>query len=277
MMTMRLRALTRLAVVAIIGIMVGVIHTVALAAPESTGDSSKTAPQPPVASESSPAPAAQSAEETTTVIRFISPDLPEFNRIVLQLAAQYPTDGTHKYWWPRAGESQYDGGTQDLFLNGVKVMTGEPEHRTYCCGLTLEVFLRASQEYIKRHGADAMPFLTPENWGEFKRLWFVENLNGPGPSAALAKFGAGREISAGEVMPGDFVQLWRTKNRKGRVSGHSVIFLEWIKNSEDDIIGLRYWSTQTSTEGIHENEEYFGPLGGLSTEFTYYARVEPKS
>ena len=44
--------------------------------------------------------------------------LPEFNRIVLRLIREYPADGTHRYWWPRSGEGNYDGCTQDLSLLG---------------------------------------------------------------------------------------------------------------------------------------------------------------
>ena len=50
---------------------------------------------------------------------------------------------------------------------------------------------------------------------------------------------------------GDFVQLWR---RSG--SGHSVVFLSWVRKG-GKIVGLRYWSTQPSTNGIGVSAEYF--------------------
>lgn len=225
-----------------------------------------------------PVKPAAAPKSASSVARFITPDLPAFNRVVLELAAAYPTDGTHDYWWPRGGEGGgYDGVSRDLFLNGVKVMDGEPQKRTFCCGLTLEVFLEAYKVYTEKNGADSLAPVTPDKWGDFQRVWFVEKANGPGPSAAIVKYGLGKEIPANDAVAGDFVQIWRTKNRKGNASGHSVIFLEWVKGEEDNIIGMRYWSTQPGTKGINERIEYFGPFGGVSTEYTFYGRVEPKA
>lgn len=203
-----------------------------------------------------------------------SDELPEFNRAVLALIEEYPTDGTHGYWWPRAGESNYDGGTTDLFLDGKKVMSGEEQGRTFCCGLTLEVFLRAYKEWLDKNPKLETAPLTSENWNQFQRLWYVLEMNGPGPSAALAEYGMGREIDAAEVLPGDFVQIWRTKNENGKMTGHSVVFLNWIRNDGGHIVGFRYWSTQPGTDGIHDRIEYYGPLGGMSTQYTTFGRVE---
>jgi hypothetical protein len=199
--------------------------------------------------------------------------LPEFNRVVLDIIATYPTDGTHDYWWPRGGEGgAYDGCSADMVLLGEKVMDGEPQKRTFCCGLTLEVFLHAYNKWLDSHpGVD--PPVKPGDWAEFQRLWYVVDLNGPGPSAALEKFSIGEEIAAADLLPGDFIQIWRTKNAKGNVSGHSVVFLDWVRNDAGKPIGFRYWSTQPSTSGISETVEYFGPLGGMSTENTHYGRV----
>ncbi|MDK2971562.1 MAG: hypothetical protein PWP23_1317 [Candidatus Sumerlaeota bacterium] len=202
-----------------------------------------------------------------------APELPEFNKMVLDIIATYPTDGTHDYWWPKSGGGGFDGCSMDMYLLGEKVMDGEPQKRTFCCGLTLEVFLRAYNAWLEAHpGVD--PPVKPADWSDFQRTWFVLELNGPGPSAALVKYGIGEEVLPADVLPGDFVQIWRTKNAKGRVSGHSVIFLEWVRNAEDAIIGFRYWSTQTSTKGVNERVEYFGPLGGMSTEYTFFGRVK---
>ncbi len=220
------------------------------------------------------APAAVAAAEEAA-----SRKLPEFNRLVLEEIEQYPTDGTHDYWWPRSGEFDYDGVTQDLFLDGVKVLSGEPEQRTFCCGLTLEVFLNAYKEYLEKHGDGLGKRLSAEEWGEFQGLWFVKEINGPGPSAALEEFGLGREISREEVLPGDFVQIWRRwdQEKKSHGSGHSVIFLEWVRDESGEISGMKYFSTQPSTDGIRENIEYFGgpdETSGIAEEFTYYGRVD---
>lgn len=204
--------------------------------------------------------------------------LPEFNQIVLDTLKQYPTDGTHDYWWPRSGEGNYDGGTRDIFFDGKQVMKGEEKKRTYCCGLTLEIFLKAYKTWLKKHGGEKASVVSPDHWGRFKKLWFVEKTNGPGPSAALEEFGLGKTIEPNEALPGDFIQIWRTiPEGKKSPSGHSVIFMDWERNDAGRIAGFRYWSTQPGTKGISERVENFGPDGGVNGEFTYFARVEPKA
>lgn len=223
-----------------------------------------------------PSPTSAPAEPLTTAD---PATLPEFNRIVLDLIAKYPTDGTHDYWWPRAGESSYDGVSRDVMLAGEKVMSGEPEQRTFCCGLTLEVFVDAYEQYIAKHGVRADAALKPADFPEFQRLWFVEKVNGPGPSAALEKFHLGRTITKDEVLPGDFVQIWRRwdpeKAKNG--SGHSVVFLNWVKDDAGKVTGIRYFSTQPNTKGINVNVEYIGEptaTKGVAMEFTHFARVD---
>jgi hypothetical protein len=204
--------------------------------------------------------------------------LPEFNQIVLDTIKQYPTDGTHGYWWPKSGEGNYDGGTQDIYFDGKQVMKGEEKKRTYCCGLTLEIFLKAYKTWLKEKGGDKASVVSPDQWGRFKKLWFVEKTNGPGPSAAIEEFGLGKTIEADQAIPGDFIQIWRTvPEGKKSPSGHSVIFINWERNEAGRITGIRYWSTQPGANGISERVENFGPDGGVNGEFTYFARVEPKA
>jgi len=139
------------------------------------------------------------------------------------------------------------------------------------------VFLRAYKEWLKYHGGEEASVLTPTNWKEFQRLWFVVEKNGPGPSAAAESFGLGKTIPRVEARPGDFVQIWRTANKNGKVSGHSVIFLDWVRDAQGNPSGFRYWSTQPGTKGIHEVTEHFGPDGGMSEEYTYFCRIEPSA
>ena len=211
----------------------------------------------------------QSAAEKTAA-------LPEFNKIVLEVIKKYPTDGTHKYWWPKNGEGNYSGCTRDLYLCGKRVMKGEPQKRTYCCGLTLEVFLVSYEKWLEKHGGENASLISPDDWQRFQKLWFVENTNGPGPSAALEEFRLGRTIEPDMALPGDFVQIWRTpKEGKTIPTGHSVIFLNWVRDKADKIEGMRYWSTQPGTNGISERIEYFGSKGGIAGENTHFARVIP--
>ncbi|MBN1900137.1 hypothetical protein JW926_02275 [Candidatus Sumerlaeota bacterium] len=204
--------------------------------------------------------------------------IPEFNQIVLETIKQYPVDGTHGYWWPKEGEGNYDGGTEDVFFEGKQVMKGEEKKRTYCCGLTLEAFLKSYKKWLEKRGGEKASVVSPDQWARFKKLWFVEKLNGPGPSAALEEFGLGKTIEPDEAIPGDFIQIWRTvPEGKKSPSGHSVIFIDWERNAAGRISGIRYWSTQPGTNGIHERVETLGSDGGINGEFTYFARVEPKA
>ena len=255
--------------------------------------------------------------------------LPEFNNIVLDFIREYPADGTHKYWWPRKGESNYSGCTRDLYLGGECVMKGEPQKRTFCCGMTLEIFLVSYEKWLEKHGGENASLISSDKWKRFQKLWFVLNTNGPGPSAALEEFRLGRTIEPDMALPGDFVQIWRTPEdvlagptiepdmalpgdfvqfwrnpeefRRGRTiepdmalppgdlaqiwrglkivkeipTGHSVIFLNWVRDKADKIEGVHYWSTQVVTNGIGDRTEYFGSNGGIARENTYFARVMP--
>lgn len=209
-------------------------------------------------------------------------ELPEFNRIVLDLIARYPKDGTNGYWWPKEGS--YDGVSRDVKLWGKTVLRGEPQARTFCCGLTLEVFLDAWTKWVESN-PDAAKVLTPANFDRFRREWFVTAVNGSGPLEALETLKIGRRVTDGEVRAGDFVQHWRTNE-----SGHSAVFLGWIRNPDGEIIGMNYWSSQESTNGIGERCEYFDLpetraemeregstmyKPPLVREYVYFARVEP--
>lgn len=202
--------------------------------------------------------------------------LPEFNNIVLELVREYPTDGTHKYWLPEKGEGNYNGCTRDLYLCGKLVMKGEPQKRTFCCGLTLEVFLVSYEKWLEKHGGQNASLISPDNWQRFQKLWFVLDTNGPGPSAALEEFHLGRTIEPDMAIPGDFVQIWRTPKEGEEIpTGHSVIFLNWVRDKADKIEGMHYWGTQVVTNGISDRTEYFGSKGGIARENTYFARVMP--
>jgi len=57
-------------------------------------------------------------------------------------------DPRRQEWWGGG----YDGVSQDIYLHGIRVLKGEEEGRTYCCGLTLEVFVKAYSRWVEEHG-----------------------------------------------------------------------------------------------------------------------------
>lgn len=177
--------------------------------------------------------------------------LPEPNRSVVAALLDYPRDGTHPYNWPRGSDGQYDGSSRDVLVGETVLMRGNGKGETYCCGLTLEVYVaHAAPEAMKTKWAAG------EGWTEFKRAWFCRQLNSPGPEEALIESGLGRKVTEEEALAGDFVQIWR--NNK---SGHSVIFVDWARSPDGKIAGLHYWSTQTSTDGVGFRAEAFGSEG----------------
>jgi hypothetical protein len=178
----------------------------------------------------------------------------DLNDLVQKLLAEYPTDGTHDYYWP--SDSSWEGTTQDIWYLDTLVAEGDPEGRCYCVGLTWEVFMHAFDAAdAQTGGTGSLNGLDVDDLREFQVDWYVRELLGAGASDALDAYGlGGRVTDFGQVKPGDFVQFWRNSG-----SGHSVIFQDWERDGDDRIVGLRYWSTQASTDGIDYNDEYFGP------------------
>ena len=105
---------------------------------------------------------------------------------------------------------------------------------------------------------------------DFRRDWFVRYLWGDGPGVGFDNYGLGEAISDwGEILPGDMVQFWRFSG-----SGHSVIFIGWATDTDGSIVGLDYWSTQASTDGIGYEREYFGTGGSdMDPSFFYASRA----
>lgn len=178
------------------------------------------------------------------------PTLPSANAEIVKTMLEYPRGTTHAYWWPKKKEVAYDGCTTDIFLNGRRVMRGESKGRTYCCGMTLEVFYRV----FGSHPEAQQILSTQSATDQFKRLWFCTGMNSPGPLDALASVGIGRRIiNFDDALPGDFVQIWRP-NR----SGHSVVFVAWARDPGGQVVGIHYWSSNESQKGITFATELFG-------------------
>ena len=192
-----------------------------------------------------------------------------YNALVLDILQSYATDGTHDYYWPADGG--WYGTTRDVVYRGTTVAEGDPAGRCYCVGLTWEVMLRAFELADSTTGGDGtLNGLSVSQLNEFRVDWFVRDLYGDGVVTALENYGLGEQVrSWTDVEPGDFVQFWRNSG-----SGHSVIFMDWETNSSGDVSGFRYWSTQSSTDGISYNSEYFGTTGSsVNASYFFVARA----
>jgi hypothetical protein len=195
-----------------------------------------------------------------------------FNQKVLEILNTYPTDGSYAYYWPQDGG--WLGTTQDIFYLDTLVAEGDEENRSYCVGLTWEVFMLAWEEMALENNLNDINSMNVEDLDDFRIDWYVRELMGSGVVEAVENYGIGERITYWEdIQPGDFLQFWRNNG-----SGHNNIFIEWVRNSSEDIVGVKYWSTQGSTNGVGYNVEFFWPDdNSIDPAYFYAARVyEPQ-
>ncbi len=205
-------------------------------------------------------------------------DLPSpgaFTSLVLKIAKSYRTGGAHPYYWPRGNPVKgWAGNTRDLYYMGKLFSPGDPRGRCYCCGLTFEVFFRAWKAWCEKKKkpfrVDGLDF---DQLKAFRAHFFGSNGDLECVGGAIPAWGLGFAVPPMEARPGDFVQFWRLPRKGRRPSGHSVIFLAWVKDRRGKPRALRYWSTQGSTHGIGVREERVGGPGGVDLSRFYAARV----
>jgi hypothetical protein len=186
------------------------------------------------------------------------------NEHVLEVMHTYPLDGRHGYYWPREGS--WEGTTRDVVYDGRLLATGDPEGRSFCCGLTFEVYVRA----LLRAAGGPHPAVDGDTLHELRLRMFGDSE--VGERRRLVQFGLeslelGTAIERLEdARAGDFVQLWRHSG-----SGHQAVFVNWVWSGEE-IVGLTYWSSQGSTRGIGYRTEWIGP-DGVNREEIYLVRA----
>ena len=190
----------------------------------------------------------------------------ELNPWVISEYSSYPRDGTYPYQWSG------NGVTHDIYYKGSLIISDNVAgNACYCSGITYEVFMDAYAAYNTTYGYDSIGTLSVDGMKNFRISWYIADagIGDKGPIRAIVTTGIGFEVTDwNHAQDGDFIQLWRHSG-----SGHSVIFHEWVENPEDEIIGLNYWSTQPSTDGINFNTEYFGESSGVDPAQTYIGRV----
>lgn len=196
-----------------------------------------------------------------------------FQEIVLEVVREYPTDGSFAYWWPKEGS--WEGTTQDLVYEGRKLCSGDPQRRSYCCGLTYEVFFRAYERFCaERKRPFRIGNLSGDDLHELRLRWFGDSKTGERRKlvqAALVSMGLGTAVERFEdARPGDFVQFWRHSG-----SGHSAVFIDWVRD-KDKIAGLTYWSSQSSTRGIGYRTESIGEREGIKADEIFLVRAIPR-
>ena len=205
----------------------------------------------------------------------------DLNPYILDVIKTYPI-GRYPYLL-NTDYANYNGVTEDISYQGMILLRAHPSRNkaSHCSGITFEVFFKAMQQRNQEAGISPSDFngMTFEQIKDFMLTWYVAN--GPKPisniATAIEKYGLGKQIHQLEqAKPGDFVDISREN-----WTGHTVVLINWIWK-DGKIIGLKYWSSQGSTNGISYNTEYFNvrdasgvPYGNVLIDQVYIARVGP--
>ena len=190
----------------------------------------------------------------------VTPDASgDLNPYVLKVISGYPLDGSYQYhcsWTPREYDI-YNGVTQDMWYHGMVVAKAYPDGSrcSYCCGFTFEVFIRAMKLRNIQLGLDPDDFngMTFGDLFNALQLWYIEGA-GDSEQRAISCYGLGHKVTNLEdVRPGDFLSYSTTPS-----GGHAVIFINWLRDDQNKIIGLRYFSSNLSgTHGVGYGQAHF--------------------
>ena len=174
------------------------------------------------------------------------------NPYVLKVISAYPLDGSYPYhcgWTPREYDI-YNGVTQDLWYRGMVVAKAYPDGSrcSYCCGFTFEAFVRAMKLRNVQKGLDPDDFngMTFSDLFNMLQLWYIEG-DGDSEQRGITAYGLGHAVTDLEqVRPGDFLSYSTTP-----AGGHSVIFIDWMRDAQNKIVGLKYFSSNLGgTHGV---------------------------
>ncbi|KUO70716.1 MAG: hypothetical protein APF81_26060 [Desulfosporosinus sp. BRH_c37] len=188
-----------------------------------------------------------------------------FNQLVLAQIGTY-NKGSYPYLL-NTDYANYNGVTSNLYYQGKLLLKANPsgDRASHCVGITFEVFFRAMQDWNQRQGnaGDNIKGLNYDQLSDFILKWYVA-----GPKTennlviALEKYKLGKQITNfEEARPGDFIDFSRENQ-----TGHTVVLIDWVRDN-GKIVGLRYWSSQESTNGIAYKTEYFNILRSDGTKY----------
>ncbi len=186
------------------------------------------------------------------------------NPYVLKVISGYPLDGSYPYhcgWKPREYDI-YNGVTQDMWYQGMVVAKAYPDGSrcSYCCGFTFEVFIRAMKLRNIQKGLEPDDFngMTFNDLFNMLQLWYIEG-KGDSEQRGIVGYGLGRAITQLETArPGDFLSYSTTPP-----GGHAVIFIDWLRDAQHHIVGLKYFSSNLSgSKGVGYGQGKFSDANG---------------
>jgi|GEM_PF-1112857 len=200
------------------------------------------------------------------------------NSYILDAIKTY--NGKHPYLLDQDYEN-YNGVTTTLFYQDKILLKAHPSgnRASHCSGITFEVFYKAMQRRNEVLGIpkDDIKGMSYDQVQDFILHWYAAQ--GPKSSSnitvAVQKYGLGISIkNLEDARPGDFIDFSRENN-----TGHTAVFLNWIFEG-DKIVGLKYWSSQSTTGGIAYKTEYFNvtkpdgkTYGNVRIDQLYIARI----
>lgn len=180
---------------------------------------------------------------------------------VLAIARAIPDGGA--YVWANGS-----GVPNDIRHDGELILKAQ-ERGTYCSGFTFCIAMEAAKERGLLRGKSAAAVR------QFQKEWYGSTEAAAERQCALAveRLGIGHEVKElADARPGDFMQIWRTNK-----TGHSVLFLDWVREG-DEVVGIKYRSSQKSTDGVGDRIEYFADAEGFDGKVdrrrTYVARLD---
>jgi hypothetical protein len=200
------------------------------------------------------------------------------NPYVLKVISGYPLDGSYPYhcgWDPREYDL-YNGVTQDMWYQGMVVAKAYPDGSrcSYCCGFTFEVFIRAMKLRNIQKGLEPDNFngMTFNDLFNMLQLWYIEG-KGDSEQRGIVGYGLGKAITDLEqARPGDFLSYSTTP-----AGGHAVIFIDWLRDDQRKIVGMKYFSSNLSgSKGVGYGQGKFSDYNngrGLLRSSLKIARV----
>lgn len=179
------------------------------------------------------------------------------NTDVLRAAYEIPNGGGYC-------DLQGTGVGRDIVFKDIRILPRSRDGNYYCCGYTFDVAMRAAEQ------RGLLRKVEPYQIRRFQQEWYGAT---PGSRlkqvvTAMENLAIGKEVYPLDARPGDFAVFSR------RGSGHSVIFLDWVKR-EGRVVGIRYRSSQPSTNGVGNQIEYFKTSGGtILPEYFFVGRLK---
>jgi hypothetical protein len=187
----------------------------------------------------------------------------DMNHYVVQAARQmFDTVGDRGYDINKAF-------TEDLSYGQQCCIRATGGGKTMCVAAVAEVLVRALSLYAKDSTSnEAFQKLPLRHWTGAKyldlkpHLFQFKGTESRGPGDAFKRFRIGREVLPEKLIPGDLLAFSRFNG-----SGHAVVFLGYISENgkltndyAKSVIGFRYFSAQTSTNGVGYRNAYFGSI-----------------